>query len=164
MRKHKRISILILFIFTIILFSPIIASISNNILLYNFSNQLNNLKVTSVVTFVENHSICGKLNGNGNGMDYLACVLIKTDLSADELINQFSNQNFEAARSWSNNVVEFDVLPVKKDTLESKHLEHGQINFNSLKDETDYKNYYALVIYDGGYLAGLDIRGHWQNI
>ena len=32
----------------------------------------------------------GKLNGNGNGMDFFACTLIKSDLSLNELKQYYS--------------------------------------------------------------------------
>lgn len=56
--------------------------------------------------------------------------------------------------------MDVDVVPVNKNKLETKYLEHGEINFNVLQNQSDFNGYYALVIYDGGYSSDFDIRGH----
>ena len=160
MKKLKRILILIPIIIILIIVSPfVICPIINDISLNSFSKQLDDLESRQDITFIEKQSICGKLNGNGNGMDYLACLLVKSDLSADELNSLYYNPNFKTAKKGSNSIVDFEVVPITQNKLISKYLEHGEIIFDKLSSVSDYSNYFALVIYDGGYSADFDIRG-----
>ena len=133
MKKLKRILILIPIIIILIIVSPfVICPIINDISLNSFSKQL----------------------------DYLACLLVKSDLSADELNSLYYNPNFKTAKKGSNSIVDFEVVPITQNKLISKYLEHGEIIFDKLSSVSDYSNYFALVIYDGGYSADFDIRGH----
>lgn len=161
MKKRKYIFISMLF--TIILFvtTPfIIASISNNISLYEFANQLDSLNYIDGVTFLEKQTICGKLNGSGNGMGFLACSLVKSELPLDDLYIAYAKIEFKTVKESSNNNVYFEVVEVDQSFLQTKYLEHNKIEFNSLKNKDNITNFYALIIYDDGYPAGFDIRGH----
>lgn len=62
----------------------------NNVKLYRLSRQLSNHSISLKVQIIEKQSICGKLNGNGNGMDFLATILVKSDLSLEELQKYYS--------------------------------------------------------------------------
>lgn len=161
MKKLKWLFIAIPLFVIILIVSPfIISPITNNFALRSFSNQLDSLPKTAVITFVEKQSICGKLNGNGNGMDFLACMLVKSNLTSDELFQIYDNLNYKTAKNNSNSIVDFEVVPMQSHILKTQYLEHGEIIFNSLKNVSDISNYYALIIYDGGYSANFDIRGH----
>lgn len=158
----KKIGWIVLFIpvviVLVIISQFIITPIENNLSLIKFSSQLDDLKQVQGVTFLEKQSICGKLNGNG--MDFLACMLVKSNLTAEVLKNLYNNPHYKTSKKGSNSIVEFEVVTVTQNKLDSEFLEHQEITFNKLKGITDFSDYYALVIYDGGYSADFDIRGH----
>ena len=51
----------------------------NDFVLNSFSKQIYNCNLPEGTVIVEKQNMCGKLNGNGDGMDFLACILIKSD-------------------------------------------------------------------------------------
>ncbi|WP_371368216.1 hypothetical protein SRRS_18780 [Sporomusa rhizae] len=145
---------LFIFVMSLFIFIPLL----NDYRLFAFAQQLKTLPQN--ITLVESKTICGKLNGNGNGMDFLACILVKSDLSLEEIQQYYDGIVFQTAKNDVNHKVEKQVLPVKGNKLETEYLEHGSISFDTLKPSPDYSKYYIMLIYDGGYSADLDIRGH----
>lgn len=149
----------IIIIFLIII-PFIISPIINDIRLSRFSKQLNNLSLPNDTECIEMEKACGKLNGNGNGMDYFTCMLIKSDLSLNDLNEFYRNQKFKPAKLFSKNDIEIDITRSTECKLESDYIENQDIYFDSLKNESDYSKYYIVMIYDGGYGAGFDLRGN----
>lgn len=157
----KSIVLFLPIIIIFLVFIPfIISPILNEIRLNRFSKQLSNLSLPYNTESVEREVACGKLNGNGNGMDYFACILIKSDLSLDELIQYYKSKKFKPAKIFSKKAVEIDIKHSTGYKLESEYIENRDIYFDSLKSESDYLKYYIVMIYDGGYDAGFDLRGH----
>lgn len=94
--------------FIVILFVlPImIATTLNNIDLGMFSSQLFNMQLPDNTVLVEKSKICGKLNGNGNSIDFLACMLVKSDLTKEQLNEyidsiKFSQRKVEVTIGWT---------------------------------------------------------------
>jgi hypothetical protein len=156
-------------IFALLILPFVIFPIVNNIALNSFSKQLYLIELPNTKV-LEKHSICGKLNGNGNGMDFLACVLVKTELAYEELKAELEHKDFKHAKDGAalqygaskdgEYPVSVDIVKVDSGKLNTDYLMHGEIRFGTLKGLDDYSKYYALVIYDGGYSAFFDIRGH----
>ena len=138
----------------------LIVPIYNNFQLSRFSRQLWNLEFPQGVVVLEEDRENGKLNGNGNSMDYLACVLVKSEKTQDELEEFLESKKFYCARDDEEECRDIEVVKVESDILQSKYLKHGTITFEFLSDETEFQDYYALIIYDGGYDSSFDIRGH----
>lgn len=138
----------------------LIVPIYNNFQLSRFSRQLWNLEFPQGVIVLEEDKENGKLNGNGNSMDYLACVLVKSEKTQDELQEFLEGKKFHCARDDEGECRDIEVVKVESDILQSKYLEHETITFEFLSDETEFQDYYALIIYDGGYDSSFDIRGH----
>jgi len=150
-------------IFIIIASFFVIDFLSNDFALSNFSKQLYSYSLPKNTKIIEKQDICGKLNGNGNGMDFLATMLIKSDLSLKELNDYYSKVNFRSAKSNNNNSSHKPEISIVKPTsskLESEYLSHGEIEYNNLKNVDSYSKFYIIMLYDGGYSADLDIRGH----
>lgn len=97
--------------------------------------KLMNLFTSTIYEFTENEiietkSVYGKLNGNGNGIQYFGIVLVHKDSieDMDSLISKLDNQ-FE--------IVEY--FTPKKSEISSKYLEHKKLKFNTHVDaETEY--------------------------
>lgn len=123
-----------------------------------FSNQLFNMELPEGIELLEKQQVKGKLNGNGNSMDFLACILVKTDKNQDELERILNNKIFSPVREDEeeeyNNVYR-EVVKVDGTELKTKCLEHKSIFFEELDGVTEFDGYYALLIYDGGYTTYL---------
>lgn len=130
----------------------------NNIVLIKFSSQLFELDLPENIYVMEKCKLRGKLNGNGNGMDFFACILVKTGCSQKELYNYLNGQEFTPAKNHE--LVETEVIKLQSNRLETRYVEHGEIVFETIKNEADFDDYYVLIIYDGGYSADFDILGH----
>ncbi|OMD45353.1 hypothetical protein BSK56_19725 [Paenibacillus borealis] len=72
--------IIVLFV-SLFLIIPLV----NNVNLSKFEKQFSKHQLPPETTIVEKESILGKLNGNGNGLDFLAAILVDSSLSVDEL-------------------------------------------------------------------------------
>lgn len=156
----KNILILPLIILSLMILSFIVSPIINDITLKSFAKQLNKYPLPEKTEFIENEVVCGKLNGNGNGMDFFASILVKSDLSLDELKQYYKNTMFKGAKTNKKQGVTANILPAKGYKLECEYLEHRDVYFSALKDMSDYSKYYIIMLYDGGYSPGFDLRGN----
>lgn len=148
-------SILALVLLTTAVFA--LGPLYNDSVLSSFSQQLYNCSLPEETVLVEKHKICGKLNGNGDGMDFLACILIKSDKTIKELEEHFKALEFKGAKS-SSKMAEVQVLNITDPKLKTEYLENEEITFSDFNNSSDQK-YYAIVIYDGGYWNFFDGRG-----
>lgn len=77
-----------LFLVTILLVttSPVFGvPLINNIVAWRMENELKNIPVPKETKQIQHKSIVGKLNGNGNGVDYLATLVVESKQSLEEL-------------------------------------------------------------------------------
>lgn len=147
-----------LFIVCFIIGLFVLAMNYNSYVLIKFSSQLFEMDLPEGVHVIEKYKVKGKLNGNGNGMDFFACILVKTDRSQEELRDYLNNQKFIPAKNHE--IVETEVIKLQSIQLKTKYVEHEEIEFETLKNEVNFNDYYVLIIYDGGYSADFDISGH----
>ena len=138
----------------------IISPIINSITLSGFAKQINNIPLPAGTELIEKEAICGKLNGNGNGMDFFACILIKSDMTINQIKKYYEERKYKAAKSDKDHVVDTEIVLANGYRLETDYVEHGGIYFDKLKNINDYTGYFVVMIYDGGYPTGFDLRGH----
>lgn len=138
----------------------VISPITNNITLSNFASQLYNYPLPAKTTLIEKEMTAGKLTGNGNGMDFLACILIKSDGFLDEIKQYYTNASFKNAKPGGSAPTIIEVAPANGYKLETEYLEHQDIYFDALKYIKDYTGYYVVILTDEGYDGGFDLRGH----
>jgi hypothetical protein len=138
----------------------IVVPILNNISLSGFSRQIYKYPLPQNTVFIEKEAVCGKLNGNGNGMDFFACFVIKSDMSIEQLSQYYKDKKFKPAKKDKKHVVGIEVMPVNGEQLITDYVKYEKVRFSKLKDINDYSGYYVVMIYDGGYSALFDIRGH----
>lgn len=144
-----------------LLVSPyIVFPISNDIILCRFSWQLLAGKLPDETRLLDSASVCGKLNGNGNGMDFLAAALIQTDLPLSEIRKYYHTQSYQAAKPFSDHACEVIVIPAESPELQTEFLEHRDIAFPNHTKAIAAGGCYYVILYDGGYTAPFDIRGH----
>ena len=131
---------------------PLYINIQNNIIADNTKKELLNTKLPNNTEIVDSISVVGKLTGNGNGMQYFGAILVKTDLSKEELEEHYN--------PYRNN--EYSFLVSKQNTNKIDLIEHGNYQFEKY-NEKDKERYF--IIYSWGssksdFLIELDLRGH----
>lgn len=150
--KNKIIIIFISLIMFLLIGVPLFINIQNNIIADNMKKELLNTKLPNNTNIVDSISVAGKLTGNGNGMQYFGAILLKTDLSKEELeehYNQYRNDKYS-------------FLVSKQNTNKVEMIEHGSYKFEKY-NENDKEKYF--IIYSWGspkndFLMELDLRGH----
>ncbi len=127
----------------------ITAQISNNIRAEDVAIVLEETLLSENTVLIESVSKAGKLNGNGNGMQYFGAILIKSELSLDEL-NAYYSQFRE--NEW-----EYVVDNQESENIEE--VEHGNLSFSTAISVDDYYIVYSWGTGDG-FFEYFDIRGH----
>ncbi len=150
MKKIGRIVLSVLSIlFLAILCFIISIPVTNNCIAANVAMELSSLPLPEQTQSIEKISRAGKLIGSGNGMQYFGAVLLKSDLSLDELTAYYSG----IAEDGRHYTVE------RQTGKQIEVIEHGSMEFHS---DIDASNYYILYAWGShpGIFADLDLRGH----
>ena len=150
MKKVLKALVIIVLALAIIFLSVLIAApIVNDNIAKKTANELVDLPLPNNTEYVESIHKAGKLVGNGNGMQYFGAILIKSDLSLDELKEyylQFADSEWKC-------IVENQINKNVEIT------EHPKLTF---KTDIEGNNYY--IVYSWGdndtIFHVLDIRGH----
>lgn len=148
----KRILQSICIIIIIIIVAPILIYILNDRVANNTKKELLNVKLPNNTEIVDSILIAGKLTGNGNGMQYLGAILVKTDLSEEELKKYYNQYKKD----------EFSFLVEKQNSKKLKMIDNGSYWFEKY-NENDREKYFT--IYSWGeskkeLLTEFDLRGH----
>lgn len=119
----------------------------NNLSAKNVEKQLVEVALPDNTQMIESLSKAGKLVGNGNGMQYFGAILIRSDLTLDELSNYYLHKIPNAV-----------VKEQKLQTIEC--VEHKELSFKTPITETE--NYFIVYLFGSGIspFSELDIRGH----
>ena len=88
--------------------------------------------------FIESMNASGKLVGSGSNMNFFGGMLIKSELSEDEL-----NKYYSEIRKHQN-----DYLIKSQDTAEISVIKNGSYTFEHLENVADFDNYY--LVYSWG--------------
>ena len=121
----------------------------NNYTAYKVERALCEIPLPEKAELIESLSQAGKLTGNGNGIQYFGAILIRSDLSWEELDAYYSGYR---SNEWECLV----------ETQEGQHIEvidHGTLQFT---EEIKDSGYYIVYSWGSGnsLLEELDIRGH----
>lgn len=150
--KKTLITAVLLPIILITLFVLFVLSVPivNNITAATVLSDIKNIPLPENTEYVDGISAAGKFTGNGNGMQYFGAMLIKTDLSLDELNSYYSDYREN----------EFRLLVEKQESGEIAVIEHGSLAFESELSQDE--NYYIVYSWGDGIdlFADLDLRGH----
>ncbi len=127
--------------------------VGNDLIALGVSKSLRNTPIPDNTEIIDYTSRAGKLVGNGNGMQYFGALLLKSQLTLEELDKYYSQYR---ENDWS-------FLVSKQKSSQIEFVEHGYLGFNSLEDTVDFTNYY--VVYTWGsninnWLLDFDLRGH----
>ena len=154
MKKGIIIGIIILFILLIIGL-PLYIVLMNNEIANLTTEELANTQLPENTQMVDTISIAGKVSGNGNGMQYFGAVLLKTNLSEEELDTYYQQYRGNSSK----------FLIKKQETEKIEVIDKPGYYFQTFNEE-DKEKYYILYSYgsaDGIFLEDLlelDLRGH----
>ncbi len=151
MKKTLIIAVLLpIILITLFVLFALSVPIVNNITAATVLSDIKNIPLPENTEYVDGISAAGKFTGNGNGMQYFGAMLIKTDLSLDELNSYYSDYREN----------EFRLLVEKQESGEIAVIEHGSLAFESELSQDE--NYYIVYSWGDGIdlFADLDLRGH----
>ena len=149
MKKIFLIAILIILI-PVLLYTSIV--VANNTLAKSIEKNLIAYSLPEKTELIGSISKAGKLNGNGNGMQYMGAILVTSDLSEKQLLEYYSKDfDYVEVKMQKSNELDFDVT-------------NGQFQAELEKSKT----YYSVVCWDIGtkinpffaFVLDLDLRGH----
>lgn len=113
---------------------------------------LEHIPLPNDTELVETAYKAGKLVGNGNGMQYFGAILIRSELSLEELKGYYSKFADPEHQEWE---CEVEVQKGKDITI----IEHGSLTFQT---DVEGDNYY--IVYSWGnnhsFFDEFDLRGH----
>ena len=146
MKKLKLVGILAA---VVLIGSVISIPLINNYTAYKVERALCEIPLPEEAELIESLSQAGKLTGNGNGMQYFGAILIKSELSLEELDAYYSD--------YRSNEWEYLVETQKGQSIEV--IDHGTLQFT---EEIKGSGYYIVYSWGSGNspLEELDIRGH----
>ena len=121
----------------------------NNHIAYKVEKALCEIPLPEKTELIESLSQAGKLTGNGNGMQYFGAILIRSELSLEELETYYSD--------YRSNEWEYLVEIQKGQSIEV--IDHGGLQFS---EEIEDDGYYIVYSWGSGnsLLKELDMRGH----
>lgn len=127
----------------------IASPLTNDAVARKTAEDLSKLPVPERTEYIESVSRAGKMVGNGNGMQYLGAILIRSELALEELREYYSEF---ADYEW-------ECIVEPQTGSEIAVIEHGTLEFET---EVDSEGYF--VVYSWGssdFITGeFDIRGH----
>ena len=121
----------------------------NNYTAYKVEKALCEIPLPEETELIESLSQAGKLTGNGNGMQYFGAILIRSELSLEELDAYYSDYR---SNEWEYLVGTQDGQPIEV-------IDHRTLQFT---EEIKDSGYYIVYSWGSGnsLLEELDIRGH----
>ena len=145
----KKIKIARICLIVLILAAFVSVPVYNNYCAYNVEKMLCETPLPEQTELIEAISQTGKLTGNGNGMQYFGAILIKSELSLEELETYYSDYR-------SN---EWEYLVEIQEGQSIKVIEHKALQFS---EKIEDSGYYIVYSWGSGnsLLKELDIRGH----
>jgi hypothetical protein len=148
----KMFLILSILLIGIIITVPLVIVISNDNIAKSVEKEIKETPLPENTKLVDSKSIADKLTGNGNGMQYFGAILIKTELSEEEL-----NEYYEQYRKD-----EWSYIIEKQDSNRISVFDSGTYSFENI-DNAEIDKYYMVYSWgssnNNGFLD-LDLRGH----
>lgn len=144
MKKYWR-TIVVAIVVLLVVFLLSIPFINNH-LASRIATEIEEIPLPEKTTYIESISRADKMVGNGNGIQYLGAVLIKSELSIDELKDFYSKNK--------------DLIVEEQIGQQIEFIDHDELSFEHNFDEN--ANYYIIYSWGNGneLLKAIDMRGH----
>lgn len=113
------------------------------------AKDLRQIPLPEKTEYIERVSRAGKLTGNGNGMQYLGAILLKSELSLEQLSAYYDTY---AEYEW-------EYMVERQHGQELQMVEHDIVSFDT---EITGDTYYVVYSWGegDGFFSHLDLRGH----
>ncbi|WP_321383498.1 hypothetical protein [uncultured Enterococcus sp.] len=154
MKKIKKIvKYLVSIVIVLILTSPfLLIPAINNMIIWRMENNLKNIPLPDETSQIQTKGIVGKLNGNGNGVNYLATLVVESNQTLGDLERYYQSYN-----------AQINIIKQSSYKFKSKLLEHGDLSYQKLKGTREFSNYFTIYSYEAaknGSVLEWDFRGH----
>ena len=113
------------FVAVVLLLFAVGIPIANNAIALGVENDLKDIPLPENTALVESTSKAGKMVGNGNGMQYFGAILLKSDLSLEELDAYYQTYRSGSFDCLIAEQVSNDILVVEHGDLAFRHDEYG---------------------------------------
>ena len=147
----KRLLVILISLILIPILAQFGVQIANNCIAMEVEKEIKSLPLLERTNYIESISAAEKLVGNGNGMQYFGAMLIKSELSLEELDTYYSvyrENNWEYVVGYQTDGVIMD-----------ENWIVGDLGFKSDIDSDDYYIVYSWGDTDVDFLSWFDIRG-----
>ena len=137
----KKILISIIFIVVIVF---LIFILQQNTPLKTLEREVSNIVLPESIEKIAIKSATGDSGGNGNQSTFRVVLLVKTEMSLEELQLEFKSMNLKFQNHYKSidNKPIFYVTNCKNSVFESSR--NFSLTFNELKKVKDYSNYYFI--------------------
>ena len=150
-KLKKSIKVLLTVVIAVIFLLPVFILVVNDITAINVKNDLKKLQLPEKSQLIDSKWIAGKIVGNGNGMQYFGAILIRSELTWDELDRYYSQ--------YRNADWQYQVAVQKTKYIDI--LDKGGYSFK-LPNGESFDNCY--IVYNWGdvnnFFSKWDLRGH----
>jgi len=119
------IRVTMVFVAVVLLLFAVGIPIANNAIALGVENDLKDIPLPENTALVESTSKAGKMVGNGNGMQYFGAILLKSDLSLEELDAYYQTYRSGSFDCLIAEQVSNDILVVEHGDLAFRHDEYG---------------------------------------
>lgn len=160
MKASKVLLVTSIVLAVVIILPFIIAPILNNGYLYSFSQQLYSTPLPPNTVIIEQVKICGNLSASGNGMKYLAAILVDSTLQENKLMEYYATQFFSPAKEGGPEPIVKVVNVASSDISIPELYVYGDLKFDALKSATQLNNFFVICLYNEGYSGAFDLRAH----
>ncbi len=110
LKEVRRLFLFFILVVVILVLPLVISSIINDIGLALFSLQLERCTLPPDTGVLDHAAVCGKLNGNGNGMDFLAVILVQSEQLQEDLVQYFNSYSFRPVKGKDAKQVTIEVM------------------------------------------------------
>lgn len=155
----KKLGIFVLAFLLFILSPFAISIIINNSIRWNLAKKLYRLPLPENVKVIDRKAECGKLFGNGNGMEFLATMLVESDLSKEDLEKYYKNRKIKFYWFGEKMELKVEVNEQKNENLSIDDGYHGEISYKNMRKERE-GHYYSIIVFGPSYGGGFDLRAH----
>ena len=135
----------------LIVFWLLVIPIGNEIILSGYEKDLKNYDIDCEYDIIETAKSCGKLYGNGNGMEYLVVSIIKTDENVNENLPTIGDGIFIIRADNNEKLDELLNVNGSIDKIKEK--------LSNISDQSKYYILYSLHSADNE-IWDLDFRAH----
>jgi len=139
----------------LILLPNIIVPIYNDIVAARYLQQLKDYPLPDDAARAGAFWEVGKFTGNGNNTEYFAAIILETALSQEEIAAYYQVAGFSPARP-RHQAHQLHVGVIEDGRL----IFEDDFHFSKPLDLPEGGRYICVALYDGGYPAMFDIRGH----